>query len=46
MHRLQRHLDPQFEVDGAPDLTHPAPPDPLAHVIALPQNPAGFKQYL
>ena len=36
--RLQRHLDPQLEVEGVPHLTHPAAAEHLEDLVALAEH--------
>ena len=36
--RLQRHLDPQLEVEGVPHLAHPATAEHLENLVALAQH--------
>ena len=36
--RLERHFDPQLEVEGVPDLAHPTTAEQLQHLIALTQH--------
>jgi hypothetical protein len=36
--RLQRHLDPQLEVEGPPHLTHPSPAELRANLVAVAQH--------
>jgi hypothetical protein len=36
--RLQRHLDPQLEVEGAPHLAHPSPAKLGSDLVAVAQH--------
>ena len=42
--RLERHLDPQLEVEGPPHLAHAAPAEHLEDLVALAQHLAGGEQ--
>ncbi len=42
--RFEPDLDPQLEIEGAPDLTHPTPPEHLKDLVAITQHLPGSEE--